>query len=247
MIKRLFRLSVVSAIISLAFAATASAQDFEKSYRIGAGGQVSVSNISGDVVVTAYDGDAIIVRAIKKGRDSDRIEIEDKSSEGRVQVGVRYPKECNCDASIRFEVRVPRSVSYNFDGFSSVSGDVDVSGVTGRLRASSVSGDVKVKNVSGSASVNSVSGDVEVEVDRLDGSDDMKFSSVSGDVVVKMPSNLDADVDISSLSGSIKTDFPIEVREERHGTRTYARGRLGSGSRRINMSSVSGDLSLNRF
>ncbi len=132
-------------------------------------------------------------------------------------MGVRYPKECNCDASIRFEVRVPRSVSYNFDGFSSVSGDVDVSGVTGRLRASSVSGDVKVKNVSGSANVNSVSGDVEVEVDRLDGSDDMKFSSVSGDVVVKMPSNLDADVDISSMSGSIKTDFPIEVREERHG------------------------------
>ncbi|HST21466.1 MAG TPA: DUF4097 family beta strand repeat-containing protein [Blastocatellia bacterium] len=247
MIKRLFRLSVVSAIIGLAFAATASAQDFEKSYRISAGGQVSVSNISGDVVVTGYDGDAIIVRGIKKGRDSDRIEIEDKSSAGRVNVGVRYPKECNCDASVRFEVRVPRSVSYNFDGFSSVSGDVDVSGVNGRLRASAVSGDVRVKNVSGSANVNSVSGDVEVEVDRLDGSDDMKFASVSGDVVVKMPSNLDAEVDISSLSGSIKTDFPIEVQSERHGPRTYARGRLGSGTRRLNMSTVSGDLSLNRF
>ena len=247
MIKRLFRLSVVSTIIGLAFAATATAQDFEKSYRLGAGGQVRVSNVSGDVIVTGYDGDAITVRAIKKGRDSDRIEIEDKSNDGRVDVGVRYPKQCNCDASVRFEVRVPRSVSYNFDSFSSVSGNVDVSGVTGRLRASSVSGDVKVKNVSGSASVNSVSGDVEVEVDRLDGSDDMKFSSVSGDVVVKMPSNLDAEVDISSMSGSIKTDFPIEVHEERHSTRTYARGRLGSGSRRINMSSVSGDLSLNRF
>ena len=245
--KRFFRLSVVSAIISLAFAATASAQDFEKSYRVGAGGQVRVSNISGDVVVTGYDGDAIVVRGIKKGRDSDRIEIEDKSGEGRVDVGVRYPKECNCDASVRFEVRVPRSVNYNFDSFSSVSGDVEVSGVTGRLRASAVSGDVRVKNVSGSANVSSVSGDVEVEVDRLDGSDDMKFASVSGDVVVKMPSNLDADVDISSMSGSIKTDFPIEVREERHGPRTYARGRLGSGSRRLNMSSVSGDLTLNRF
>jgi hypothetical protein len=247
MIKRLFRLSVVSAIIGLTFAVTASAQDFEKSYRIGAGGQVSISNVSGDVIVTAYDGDAIIVRGIKKGRDRDRVEIEDRSSGGRVDVGARYPKECNCDASIRFEVQVPRSVSYNFDSISSVSGDVDVSGVTGRLRASAVSGDVRVKNVSGSASVNSVSGDVEVEVDRLDGSDDMKFSSVSGDVVVKMPSNLDAEIDISSLSGSIKTDFPIEVREERHGTRTYARGRLGSGSRRLNMSSVSGDLSLNHF
>lgn len=247
MIKRLFRLSVVSAIISLAFAATASAQDFEKSYRVGAGGQVKVSNVSGDVVVTAYDGDAIIVRGIKKGRDSDRVEIEDKSSNDRVDIGVRYPKQCNCDASVRFEVRVPRSINYNFDGFSSVSGNVEVSGVTGRLRASAVSGDVRVKNVSGSANVSSVSGDVDVEVDRLDGSDDMKFASVSGDVTVKLPSSLDAEVDISSLSGSIKTDFPIEVQSERHGPRTYAHGRLGSGSRRVNMTTVSGDLSLNRF
>lgn len=247
MIKKLFQLSVVSAIISLTFAITASAQDFEKSYRVGAGSQISVSNVSGDVIVTAYDGDAVVVRGIKQGRDSDRLEVVDKSSGSRVDVSVRYPKECNCDASVRFEVRVPRSVSYNFDGFASVSGNVEVSGVTGRLRASAVSGDVRIKNVSGSANVNSVSGDVEVEVDRLDGSDDMKFTSVSGDVNVKMPSSLDADVDISSLSGSIKTDFPIEVRSEQHGPRTYARGRLGSGSRRVNMTTVSGDLSLNRF
>lgn len=247
MIKKLFRLSVVSAIISLTFAVSASAQDFEKSYRVGAGSQVSVSNVSGDVIVTGYDGDAIVVRGIRQGRDSDRVEIEDKSSGNRVDLGVRYPKNCNCDASIRFEVRVPRAVSYNFDGFASVSGNVEVSGVTGRLRASAVSGDVRVKNVSGSATVNSVSGDVEVEVDRLDGSDDMKFTSVSGDVNVKMPSNLDADVDISSLSGSIKTDFPIEVQSERHGPRTFARGRLGSGARRVNMNTVSGDLTLNRF
>jgi DUF4097 and DUF4098 domain-containing protein YvlB len=247
MINRLFRLSVASAIISLAFAATAAAQDFEKTYRIGAGGQVSIATVSGDVIVTAYDGEGISVRGIKKGRDRDMVEIEDRSGEGRINLSTRYPSRCNCDASVTFEVRVPRSASYNFDGLSSVSGNVDVSGVTGRLRASAVSGDVKVKNVSGAVSANSVSGDVEVEVDRLEGSDDMKFSSVSGDVNVRVPGDLDAEVDITSLSGSIKTDFAIEVREDRHGPRTYARGRLGNGSRHVNMSSVSGDLSLRRL
>jgi putative adhesin len=247
MSKKFFRLSVISAIISLAFAVTASAQDFEKSYRINAGGQITIANVSGDVIVTAYDGDAVVVRGIKKGRDREMVEVEDRSSEGRIDIGVRYPKHCDCEASVTFEVRAPRSVSFNYDGISSVSGNVEISGVTGRLRASAVSGDVKVMNVSGSASVNSVSGDVRVELDRLDGSDNMKFSTVSGDVTVKTPSNLDADVDISSFSGSIKTDFPIEVREERNSTRAYARGRLGNGSRQLNMSSVSGDLSLKHF
>jgi DUF4097 and DUF4098 domain-containing protein YvlB len=107
-----------------------------------------------------------------------------------------------------------------------------------------VSGDVRVKNVSGSVSASAVSGDVEVAVDRLEGGDDMKFSSVSGDVSVHLPSSLDADVDMSSFSGSIKTDFPIEVRTEKYGSRSSARGKLGEGSARLKMSSVSGDLSL---
>lgn len=243
MSKKAFRLFIASLAVMVA-AGTASAQDFQKSYRLASGGQIHIGNISGDVIVTGYDGDSIIVKGIKKGRDSDKVEVEDKSTDGRVDVGVHYPNNCNCDASIQFEVQVPRSVSYVFDGISSVSGDVAISGVTGRVRASAVSGDVRVRNVSGSVSASAVSGDVEVAVDRLEGDDDMKFSSVSGDVNVNLPTNLDADVDLSSFSGSIKTDFPIEVRTEKYGSRTSARGKIGEGSARLKMSSVSGDLSL---
>ena len=241
---KLIRVSIATAIVGFALSATAAAQDFQKTYRIGAGGQIRIGNVSGDVIVTGYDGDSIVVSGIKQGRDRDMIEIEDRSGAGSVDVGVRYPKRCNCDASIRFEVQVPRSVSYSFDQISSVSGDVNVSGVTGKLRASAVSGDVSIRDVSGTVSASSVSGDVEVEINRIDGADDMKFNTVSGDVNVKLPSNLDADVDMSSFSGSIKTDFAIEVRSERHGSRNSARAKLGEGSRQLKMSTLSGDISL---
>ena len=241
--RRVLPLSIVSALIVLVVATTGAAQDFQKTYRIGAGGQIKIANISGDVIVTGYDGDAIIVTGTKKGRDRELLDIEDRSGSNSVDVGVRYPKHCNCDASVRFEVQVPRSVSYD-DHFSSVSGDVRVSGVTGRLHASAVSGDVHIKDVSGSVSATAVSGDVNVEIQRLEGSDDMKFSTVSGDVSVSLPSSLDADVDMSSFSGSIKTDFAVEVRSERFGSRNWARGKLGEGSRRLRISTVSGDLSL---
>jgi len=244
MTKKLVRFSITAALAALALAATASAQDFQKTYRIGAGGQIRIGNISGDVIVTGYDGDAIVVKGTKKGRDRDQVEVQDRSGTGNVDIGVQYPKHCNCDASIRFEVQVPRSVNFDFDHISSVSGDVQVTGVTGRLNASAVSGDVQIKDVSGSVSASAVSGDVKVEISRLDGSDDMKFSTVSGDVSVLAPSSLDGDVDMSSFSGSIKNDFAIEVKTERYGSRSSASGRLGAGSRRVKMSSVSGDLSL---
>jgi DUF4097 and DUF4098 domain-containing protein YvlB len=242
--RKIFRSSIATLIVGLALSATAAAQDFQKTYRIGAGGQIRIGNVSGDVIVTAYDGDSIVVTGTKQGRDRDMIEIEDRSGAGNVDVGVRYPKRCNCDASIRFEVQVPRSVKYEFDQIASVSGDVHVSGVTGSVRASAVSGDVTIKDVSGTVSASAVSGDVQVEINRLDGADDMKFNTVSGNVSVMLPSSLDGEVDMSSFSGSIKTDFPIEVRSERFGTRNSAHARLGDGSRRLKMSSVSGDLSL---
>jgi len=244
MTKKQFRLAILASIAVLVAVGTASAQDYQKSYKLAPGGQIHIGNISGDVRVTAYDGDSILVKGTKKGRDQEKVEVEDKSTDGRVDIGVRYPKRCDCDASIQFEVQVPRSVNYVFDGISSVSGDVEISGVSGRVHASAVSGDVRVKNVSGAVSASSVSGDVEVAVDRLEGGDDMKFSSVSGDVSVKLPASLDADVDMSSFSGDIKTDFALEVKTEKYGSRSSARGKIGEGSARLKMSSVSGDLSL---
>ena len=241
---RFIRLSVAATICGLMLVAAAAAQDFQKSYRIAPGSQVRIGNVSGDVIVTAYDGDSIIVKGTKKGRDRDQIDVEDRSGSNNVDVGVHYPKNCNCDASIRFDVQVPRSMNFDFDQLSSVSGDVKVTGVSGKLHASAVSGDVHVIDVSGSVSASAVSGDVKVEINRLDGSDDMKFSTVSGDVNVLLPGSLDADVDMSSFSGSIKTDFQIEVRSEKYGSRNTARAKLGEGSRRLKMTSVSGDLSL---
>ncbi|MFL6278215.1 MAG: DUF4097 family beta strand repeat-containing protein [Blastocatellia bacterium] len=247
MTRRFFRLAIASGMLSLIFAATAAAQDFQKSYKLGSGGQIHIGNVSGDVTVTGYDGDAVIVKGFKEGADRDRLDFEDLSSAGRVEVRALYPKRCDCEASIRFDVQVPRAVKYDFDHISSVSGNVKVSQVSGRVHATSVSGEVKVEGVSGSVTAKSVSGDVEVEINRLDGaSEDMKFSSVSGNVNVRMPSEIDADVDMSSLSGGIHTDFPIEVTKERFGPRTSARGKLGNGSRRLQLSSVSGSLSLRR-
>jgi DUF4097 and DUF4098 domain-containing protein YvlB len=244
MSKALFRLGAVSIFIGLAFVGTATAQDFQKSYQVGAGAEVRIGTVSGDVIVEGYDGSAIVVTGFKKGSDREQVSIEDRSTAGNVDVSVRYPKNCNCDVSVRFEVKVPRGVAYDFDRISSVSGNVEINGVTGKIHASSVSGEVKVRNAAGSVSASSVSGDVDVEIDRLEGTDSMKFSSVSGSVDVRLPSSLGADISMSSFSGSVKSDFPIEIRQERYGSRNSAHGKVGDGSRSLRMSSVSGSLSL---
>jgi DUF4097 and DUF4098 domain-containing protein YvlB len=104
-----------------------------------------------------------------------------------------------------------------------------------------------VKDIAGSVRASSASGNVEVEIARLEGTESMEFSSASGDVHVKLPSNLDADVSLSSVSGSVKTDFPIQVETSRYGPGERGRAKLGSGLRTVRISSASGDVSLTRM
>jgi hypothetical protein len=245
MAKRYLTFSVPLLLILILFGATAPAQDFQKTYAIASGGHLKIRNISGDVTVTGYNGDTIVVTATKQGRDRDLVTIEDRSAGDMVDLTVRYPQTGNANASVDFDIRVPRSVEYNFDRISSVSGNVSVSGATGRLKVESVSGNVEVKDVSGIVSAAAVSGNVMVELTKA-GAGNMKFASVSGDVSVRAPGNLDADIDMSTISGGLKTDYPIEISEPRYGPGRSARGRLGGGGISLRIASVSGRVSLLR-
>jgi DUF4097 and DUF4098 domain-containing protein YvlB len=264
---KMFRLSLISALFVLASFATATAQDFRKTYFPGPNGSLSIHNVSGDVRITGYNGEGIQVTAYKEGRDQERVQVEDRSQGNRVDLSARYENchNCSINASIRFEVQVPRSVQYNFEEIETASGNVSVSGVTGRVRINTASGDVlvqdvngfinantasgtmQVKEVAGAVKASTASGDVNVEMARVEGSENLVFSTASGDIHVKMPASLDADVTMSTSSGEIKTDFPLEVKRDEYGPQRSARGRLGSGARALRISTASGDIDLMRF
>jgi Putative adhesin len=253
---------IAAVLLCVASAAVARAQDFQRSYNVGPNGSISIANVSGDVILKGYDGSAVEVSGFKEGPDRNEVEVEDLSAGGRVELRAKYPRNCNCDASIRFEIRVPRSVSFDFDKISTASGNVSAEGVSGRMQlntasgnvtlqgvsgdihANSASGTVRVREAAGTVSAGTASGDVDVELTRLEGTGDMRFSSASGNVRVRLPASVDADVEMSTASGDIDTNFPVEVKDDKYGSGKHARGRLGSGSRLLRISSASGDLSL---
>ncbi len=69
------KIAFASTAVVLLAAALAVAQDFQKNYNLPAGGQISVTNISGDVKVTGYDIGYIQVIATKVGRDRDLVQV----------------------------------------------------------------------------------------------------------------------------------------------------------------------------
>jgi DUF4097 and DUF4098 domain-containing protein YvlB len=258
------RLAATLCFLLSAFVVQAAAQDFQKTYRLGAGGSINIRNVSGDIIVKGYDGDAVIVNGTKEGRDRDKVEIEDSSGGNNVSIGVRYERNCNCDASVRFEVQVPRNTRYDFNKISTASGDitmtslmgdlvvhtasgdVTINDVSGKIDAATASGEMKVQNVRGTITARSASGDVVVQIARVEGTGNMEFASASGDVRVSAPADLDGNVEMASASGDVRTDFPLQVEKREYGPGERASGRLGSGSRNLRISSASGNVSLLR-
>jgi len=224
----------------------AFAQDFNKSYDLPPGGQIHIDSFMGDVKVTGYGGKSIEVKAYKKGPESDTIQIGDLSFGNRIELVARPPRVPGGTSAVDFEVRVPSAIPFNFNRLASFGGNISVTNVAGRLRAESVRGSVEIKDVRGLVSASSVSGNVTVEINGVQDSDKniMRFRSISGDVIVSAPANLDALIAMSSDSGMLRSDFPIDIQERRYGPGREARGKLRSGKQMLWINSNSGRVSL---
>ena len=222
-----------------------------------------VRRSEGVVVCAVYPRDD---RDDGRGR-SMRQDDDDDDGDDRDDRGRREPRDAcnrgnvsvsNGDARVDFTVRVPAGVRVSL---ASVTGNVYASGLRSPVRAASVSGSVRVSS-DGPVQASSVSGNVEATMGRT-GGESLRFSTVSGNVILRVPASTDAEFSARTLSGSIESDFPLELgSSDRRGRRDddddddgprvrvrigqEAHGRLGRGGPRLLVNTVSGDISLVR-
>jgi len=114
---------------------------------------------------------------------------------------------------------------------TTASGDVRVGRVGGELSVSAVSGDLSIADVSGQVGARTVSGDIAVR-DLSGGQADL--ATTSGDVQVMVTPGIGVYLDLSSMSGSVRSDLD----EQEAGTT--------SASLEIRCRSISGDIRVAR-
>jgi DUF4097 and DUF4098 domain-containing protein YvlB len=111
---------------------------------------------------------------------------------------------------------------------SLASGGIVVRRIGGDCRIVAASGDVRVGRIDGRASFKSASGDV--HVDRF-GGDQFDAKSMSGDVVIGVPPGRRFEVSFKTLSGDVRTDFPVSAESS-------------GGTARLAVTSMSGDITV---
>lgn len=193
---------------------------------VPSGAKVAAMSWSGSVSVQRVRGDveAHTQSADIDVRDVGRIEVETLSGDVTIQ-GVTG------DAHV-----------------TTVSGDIDLSRVRGDVEVETVSGDLQLRDVvARQIRTHSTSGDVEFAGQIVDGGR-YEFNTHAGDVRLQLPSDIGAQLSVSTFNGEIDSDFPITLRAGGHDIGRDQGKKLnftlGQGSARIIVETFSGDIAL---
>lgn len=188
-------------------------EKISRTVNIGADGEIDVSNIAGDIMVTRGGGSSAAIEIVKTAR-ADTVEeakallglvtIDIAERGPRAEIRTRYPGReemrgrgrRNFNVEVSYTIAAPQNTRIVA---RSISGSITVRDIAGALSLDSVSGSVKLANAGRMANAKTISGNVEMVDSRVDGA--LSAGTISG--TVKLQKVTARQLSLSSVSGSV--------------------------------------------
>ncbi|HUA15261.1 MAG TPA: DUF4097 family beta strand repeat-containing protein [Verrucomicrobiae bacterium] len=249
-------LGTLGALFFLALAAHASdrgayTEEFHQTYSLTPDGRVELDNINGPVHISSWDRNEVKVDAVKYADSKEKLDeakIEVNSGKDYLSIRTRYPDHDgswgwhthNDPASVEYTLTVPRTA--RLDEIKLINGELDVTGVSGEVRASCINGRLEADNLSGPAHLSTINGRLEARFQQLAGKS-VELNSVNGSLDLTIPSDSQAEIEASTVSGGIDNDFGLHVNRHQFVGHNL-RGELGQGGTHIKLSDVNGAVAI---
>ncbi len=210
---------------------------------LSADGRVSLDNVNGNVEITGWDRNEVQIDAVKTARDQQKLDearIDVNASSDSVEIKTHYPEghTNNNPASVRYQLHVPQNA--RLDRINLVNGSLTVQKVIGEVSANLTNGKLRVDDLAGRAELSTVNGGIEATYASLNKVREIKLKSVNGPIELGLPNSPNAEVKASTVSGGIRSDFPLQVQGSYVGKNLN--GTLGSGGTQIELSNVNGSI-----
>jgi DUF4097 and DUF4098 domain-containing protein YvlB len=177
-------------------------------------------------------------------------------------VTVTVPRTCPTQLGVVSASAVMSGISAKAS-VKSVSGEITLDGMTGDVDAHTVSAALEAQGINGKLNFNTVSGDLtladgwlerldanavsgdvtaDIDLDPLGG---MHVTTVSGEVTLRLAAEADAQINLQSMSGDVRSEF-AELRKLSAPASHTVSGSLGAGSGHVSVTTVSGRVMLMR-
>src|SRR5258706_12719016 len=243
----------------LAAAAYPAAQtDFEWTGQLAPGQTIEIIGVNGEIHASAARGGSITVTALKTAGRSNASEVrfETVPHAGGVTVCAIYPSpagqaanQCqpggrgrsdskDNDTRVDFSVQVPAGIGLVA---RTVNGSINAEGLQGDADGTTVNGSVNL-STTGSVRATTVNGSINATMGRAVWPTGAKFTTVNGEVTLRLPVAVNADARLSTVNGNIQSEFPLAISTD-PGPK-HAEGVLGGGGQRLDVTTVNGGMTL---
>ena len=221
---------------------------------------LEVSSVEGDPLSVTYEDGVLTVAHENLNWEGLLKWLRPQRHAATVTVSV--PRKCQAQVGVVSATAVMSGISARAS-VKSVSGGITLDGVTGHVDANTVSGPVEAQGINGKLNFNTVSGDLtladgwmerldvngvsgdvtaDLDLDPLGG---MQVTTVSGEVMLRLPAEADARVNLHSVSGDVRSEFAELRRSSAPASRSVS-GSLGAGSGQVSVTTMSGRVMLLR-
>ncbi len=261
-----FRRAVLTLATVFLFSSLVLADDWNKTYNLTGKPTLKVQSSDANIRVTASDKNTVEARVTTEGYKigPDGIRIIEHQTGNIVEIEVRYPHhEMSFGWShhrVDIDIQVPHEAILGLrtgDGrihISGVKGEIDswsgdgaqeIDSVDGSLRAHTGDGHITVSGRFDALELNT--GDGRIEATALANSSvtkDWSLHTGDGNVTLRVPQTLAADVELHTNDGHISLDLPVEVNGHLGGNNI--RGKINGGGRMLSVHTGDGSISLGR-
>jgi len=261
--RRLILAATVAVLLFLS-ASSATAEEWKKSFNTSGKASLRVETNDAEIRVAAWDQTTVEAHVFAEGYSigGSGVRVNDRQNGDQVELEVHRPSGVHLNIgrvrSVRIEISVPRQSDLDLH---TSDGNIRIDGVHGVLRLDSGDGELEARSTDGRLTADSRDGNVRAEgrFDSLDlhTSDGNIEASVDGgskvtstwmlrtgdgSVTLRVPENLNADLDAHTGDGRVHSDLPLTIvgaiKED------AVRGKLNGGGQTIELRTGDGNIDL---
>jgi len=213
---RLYPSFLLAGLLAFSFASAGAAEEpgIIKFSDPGKPGTVKISLGRGELQVTGADTQEVTVKSEAKAATSkprkDGLRVLSAASSYALKekdnvVTLDAAAHDGGQGSGDFKLTVPRNTNIVIQ--NAWGGDIAITGLSGDLEINCMHGEIKLDGVAGGAVVSTMNGEIRANIRELREGKPLSFTSMNGEVVLRVPADAKANVRLRTQNGSVLTDF----------------------------------------
>lgn len=251
---------ILAAFMAIAIVGCVNAQK-EGKYTIKSAKKIILENFHNDLEVKGHDSKDIVIKCsdyeepparaeglkpvYSSGVDNTGVGVFAKEEDGVVIL--KPASKISSDAD--HEILIPRNMNVKIEFSNPWADDVEVENIAGEIEISALSGNIELNEIIGPVVINSINGDVEADFSSFSKEGPSSIECINGEIELKMPANISADVLMKTLNGDIYSNFDLEMKKKedmKHIGGSEVSGKINGGGVSLKLHTINGKIYLRK-